>query len=380
MPISTYRPGQLGAPGRLILLILLLASSSCRDMMGSSGKKAVQVLWRTPLDLPDRGFHYPAATGDRLFALLGGVVAYDANSGKLLWRKPLNKYMPRGVVVRDGRLFTAETWVFALDAASGQELWHFAPDSSADFAQGTADDQSFYIGTRSHRVYALGVTSGTPMWSTDIGPDWEFGGIVSGLTASGDTVYVTAERSYAPNGYLATGWIVALDRNTGRILWEYENGKGQDLRNFISAPTVAGSLLIASDRKGNSVVAVNRFTGIETWRVNGIPGYIGFTSPPVVAGDTVYAASGDTYVYGIGLHTGQVIWRTSLGTAVEAAALCGEFVFANDYGIAVLDRHTGKLLRRMYDSEVEFTTSAFAVANDRVFVLGNKAAYAFSCE
>ena len=361
-------------------MAVALVGSACQGVTDTPvGGGGVKLLWRTPLDMPERGFHYPAADADRNYALLGGVVAYDAGSGKLAWRSPLAQYMPRNVVQRDGRVLTAETLAFAFDAATGLELWRFRPDSSADFAQSAADDRAFYLGTRTRRVYALGLADGKPLWSTDIGPDWPFGGLVSGISTSGDTVYATAEKGYAANNYIASGWIVALDRSSGRILWRYENGRGADLRNFISAPTVAGRLLLASDRKGNAVVAVDRFTGQEAWRVTGVPGYIGFTSPPVVVGDTVYAASGDTHVYAIELGSGRVLWKTALPGAVEAVAACGDYVVANFRGIAVLDRRSGTLVKRMYDRVDEFTNTAFSVLNGRVFVLGTKAAYALSC-
>lgn len=381
MSILRYLPGRARAPALLGLAAAVLVGSACQGLTDSPrGGQGVRLLWRTPLDRPDRGFHYPAGDAERSYALLGGVVAYDAGTGKLAWRSPLSQYMPRNVVHRDGRVLTAETVAFAFDAATGRELWRFRPDSSADFAQSAVDDRAFYVGTRSRRVYALGLADGRSLWSTDIGPDWPFGGIVSGISVSGDTVYATAEKGYAANNHIASGWIVALDRSSGRVLWRYENGRGADLRNFISAPTVAGRLLLASDRKGNAVVAVDRFTGQEVWRVNGAAGYIGFTSPPVAVGDIVYAASGDTHVYAIDLGSGRVQWKTALPGAVEAVTVCGDYVVANFRGIAVLERQSGKLLTKMYDSDDEFTTSGFAVGGRRVFVLGNKAAYALGCE
>lgn len=379
MARNRNRRGRLGALFALVPMTLLLAGSSCSDITADHPPGDVRLLWRAPLGGVDRGIHAPATDGQRLFALGGGVFAYDAATGAVVWRARYVDYMPRGLTYRDGRVFAAETVVLAFDAESGRELWRTPVDSAADFALSTADDRAFYTGTRSHRVYAFGVSDGQPLWSTDIGPDWKFGGIVSGLAASGDTLYVTAERPYAANAYIATGWLAALDRNTGRILWTYENGRGDDLRNFISPPVIAGRVLLASDLKGNAIVALDRFTGREVWRVNGTYGYIGFTDPPAVIGDTVYAASGDTYVYAIDLQTGRVLWKTTTMGANSALAVCGNKVFVNFQGLGILDRHTGRLLKTLYGFDSEFVTTGFATAQDRVFILGNKAAYAFSC-
>jgi outer membrane protein assembly factor BamB len=364
----------------LLSAALLVAATACNDVTGREGSPPVSVEWKVPLAGVDRGLHAPATDGKRLFALGGGLFAYDLGSGSVAWRAGYARYMPRSVSESSGRVFLAETVVLAFDGASGRELWRSQVDSAADFAWSAADERSVYVGTRSHRVYAIDAQNGSHRWSVDVGPGWRYGGAISGLSASGDTVYAAAEQPYAANGYLATGWLFAINRNTGGILWSYQNGRGDDLRNFITAPTVAGRLLLASDRKGNAVVAVDRFTGREVWRVRGEPGYIGFTDPPVVVNDTVYAASGDTHVYAIDLPTGRVHWRTPTPGANNAFAVCGEYVLANYQGLAVLDRHTGRIVASMFGTNEEFLTSGFAVAGNKAFVLGNKAAYALSCK
>lgn len=360
--------------------VLLIVAGGCNEVTGREDQQPVRVMWKVPLAGVDRGLHAPATDGRRLYSLGGGLFAYDVDTGEVAWRASYSRYMPRGVSESNGRVFLAETAVFAFDGATGRELWRSPVDSAADFGWSAADEHSVYVGTRSHRVYAIDARNGSHRWTVDVGPHWPFGGVISGLAVSGDTVYAAAEQSHAANGHLATGWLFAIERNTGRVLWSYQNGRGDDLRNFITSPTVAGGVLLASDRKGNAVVAVDRFTGREIWRVRGVSGYIGFTDPPVVVNDTVYAASGDTYVYAIDLPTGRVLWRTPTPGANNAVAVCGDYLLANYQGLVVIDRRTGHILQRLFGTNEEFLTSGFAVAGRRAFVLGNKAAYALSCE
>ncbi|HEX5725784.1 MAG TPA: PQQ-binding-like beta-propeller repeat protein, partial [Longimicrobiaceae bacterium] len=376
-----HRPGRFAAPA-LAAAAALLAAAGCAEVAGGGGgggNGAVRVLWRRALEEPAFGFGVPATDGERVFAPFKGVSAYDARDGRLLWRKPLAAYAPRNLVHRDGRVYAAESVVFAFDAETGRELWRFAPDSSADYAHAAADDRALYVGTRDHRVTALRTGDGAVLWSTDLGPEWPLAGLVGGIAVSGDTVYATAERHHSANGFLSSGYLVALDRGTGRVLWTYRNGDGTDPRALTSAPTVAGRLVLASDRKGNTVVAVDRFTGREAWRLEGARGFIGFTMPPAVAEGTAYASSGDRHVYAVRLEDGALAWKTETPAANDYFALCGERVLANYQGVAVIDRRTGRRLQQLLDDDSDFVSSPFAVAGGRAFVLGNRAMYALDC-
>jgi hypothetical protein len=192
---------------------------------------------------------------------------------------------------------------------------------------------------------------------------------------------VAANQWRAANGFIASGWLVALDRATGRVLWRTASGTGQQRRNVSNAPTVSGRLLLAADEYGNSFFAVDRFTGQEVWRVQGAADRFGASQSPLVVGGTGYLASNDLLVYAFEPETGRVLWRTPLRASADAFTVCGDRIFANHQGVAMLDRATGRLLDQQYGSEAEFLTSAFAVGPDpgRVYVVGNRYLYAFGC-
>jgi outer membrane protein assembly factor BamB len=307
------------------------------------------------------------------------MVTYDARTGAIVWTYRLTYTIPLNVTVRNGRVMAAEAIAFALDAVSGRELWRFTPDSHSGFGESTADERAFYFGTASHQVYALDQSTGALLWSRDIGPDWKYLGIVKGVAVSGDTLYVSAEQYNAENGYISTGWLFAMDRGTGEIFWRYQNGEGKDRRNISSSPTVSGNLLLASDLKGNSFFAVDRFTGREVWRVNGAPAKFGPDYSPVVRDGIAYVASNDNFVYAVDAGTGQVRWKTRTPASNHAFALCGDQIFVDWLGLSVLDRNTGRVVYQSNEESTEYPTSGFAVHEDRVFVLGNRAAYGYRC-
>ena len=214
----------------------------------------------------------------------------------------------------------------------------------------------------------------------DVGPEWQYESVVKGISVAGDTVYAAVTQWRAENGYISSGWIVALDKHTGEILWRFSSGSGNEQRSVNSAPTVAGRLLLASDIRGNSFFAVDRFTGKEVWRYTGAPGRFGPSESPEVVEGIGYVASNDQYVYAFEPEAGRILWKTQMPASMGSFAVCKDRIFVNYQYLGVLDRRTGKILARAYEDTSELFTSDFAVHEDRVFIVGDKYIYAFKCE
>jgi outer membrane protein assembly factor BamB len=84
-------------------------------------------------------------------------------------------------------------------------------------------------------------------------------------------------------------------------------------------------------------------------------------------------------VYAVELETGRVLWKTKTRASNHSFAVCGDRIFVNWLGLSVLDRRTGRTLYQSDEEATEYPTSGFAVDGSRVFVLGNRAAYAYRC-
>jgi outer membrane protein assembly factor BamB len=364
----------------LCLLVLLISSAGCKDFL-TGGKKHQWLLWQVPVISGD--WTVPAVDSKWLFMYAdSGMAAFEQETGRLVW-------MPRqlggggafNIIHQNGRLFAAEVEVVrSWDAATGAVLWEWFPyQTFTNFAQSTVDEQAMYVGTRNHRVLALGIDDGQILWDVDVGPDWSHLAPVSGLSVSGDTVYAGIRRDLNPNGFDAAAVIVALDRHTGRELWRYQSAGTKS--NIIGAPIVAGRLLVANSSYHNSTFAVDRFTGQEIWRTEGRPGFVGPGAEPHIAGDVVYVGSGDTHVYALDLATGRVRWATKTAGSILAIGVCGDRIVVNNYNIEVIDRHSGKHLGVAFRStSSEFASSGVAIANERAFVAGSRKLYAVRCD
>lgn len=362
-----------------------LALAACEEPVGggrtgSRGPGGVELLFKVPVDRADLAF-VPASDGQRLYADVNRrIEAFDLGTGARRWsyQRPLGG--PSSLVARDGRLFWAGDTAVALDAATGRELWRRPLPSSAGLGESDGDAEAYYVGLKDHRVLALRATDGALLWSRDLGPDWPYGGVVRGMTVSGDTVYAAVEHDTGINGHIGTGDVFALDRRTGAVHWVYRNGDGTRLDIYQSAGRVAGRLLLLSANWENEYIAIDRLTGAEVWRAHGEDPYFGMDEAPEVRGDRAYFASQDQQAVALELATGRVVWRTRVRSGASKVAPCGKRLLVEDLGMSVVNLEDGRFLGSAYHSaQGEILHTDFVVVGDRAYVFGQNDLYAFRC-
>jgi outer membrane protein assembly factor BamB len=145
----------------------------------------LQVAWRVPLS---GGYAAtPIVLDGVVYAqdLQSDVYAIDLDSGRLLWKRIYEELDigPNGVNVADGRVFGATpTHAFALDAKTGEERWIMRlsrrPGDAIDMAPGVADG-TVYVSTAVSGAGAVGT-----LWAldTDTGrPRWRWEQVPAGL-------------------------------------------------------------------------------------------------------------------------------------------------------------------------------------------------------
>lgn len=371
-----------------ILVGAALLTAACDTILTPDEWGDVPRLWRTAYE-HDYSFNgVPAVEGERVFGgIAGDAVALDARTGAVLWRTRVRgtntSLAARNILVSHGQVFLAEPdGAYSLDAATGAVRWRFRPPEQADFARSALDERAFYVGTGNREVYALSRANGAVLWSADLGPDWPATAQprVNGITAAGDTLYVSVQRTRVPNTSYTTGLVIALDARTGREIWRYE---GPDPRNenfILAPPAVAGSrVLVVEGGRLAFAVGLDRATGREVWRTP-LSGSSGIDHELVVVDGIAYGGSSDTNVWAFDVETGRVIWkRPSRGSSIHSLASCGDWLVASGLGLVVLERRTGKVLAVRINRDEEFITSGFAVKEDRFFAFSTRAAYGFRC-
>ena len=121
--------------------------------------------------------------------------------------------------------------------------------------------------------------------------------------------YVGAGRIYAAE---PKGDVVALDKQTGKLLWRRDIGEA-----LAAGVGVGGTTAVVVTREGE-VVGLGAADGLVLWRKK-----VGseVLARPVVSGNRVLLRSGDGQVIGLSLSSGEIVWRVR--RAVPALSVRG---------------------------------------------------------
>ncbi|HVW48358.1 MAG TPA: PQQ-binding-like beta-propeller repeat protein [Solirubrobacterales bacterium] len=244
--------------------------------------------------------------------LESNVAAYNLQTGERIWETKLEEpdQGPNGVTVEEGKVFGATaTKAFALDAASGKELWSTelttVPKEAIDMSPGVHDGlvyvstvptdvTSAYNGGIAGVLWALDAKTGAKKWHFDTVPKGLWSKQHRNINAGGGVWYAP---SFDEEGgmYIGTGnpvpfpgaeglpWgasrpgpdlytdsMVKLNAKTGKLEWYYQATPHDvydwDFQNPPILATVGGRQLAIGSGKNGLVVAVDAKTGKLVWK------------------------------------------------------------------------------------------------------------------
>lgn len=193
----------------------------------------------------------------------GHLYAVNVETGEVRWRVEHRGTLGRAPVVEDDLVtYAGYDRLTTFDATTGEERWSFVPPGEhADLSWSFGVDESaVYVGASQHpspeieveyqydRVYALDHRTGDHRWRTALEPSTEDGWMVPRhVAATNERVFVSMEK----------GPIVALDAGDGTELWRRSiNGS--------RIPVVAGDTVFLAT--GNRLLALDARTGRVRWR------------------------------------------------------------------------------------------------------------------
>ena len=181
---------------------------------------------------------------EQRFSPLTAVNAGNVGDLGLAWYfdVPTQRGMEATPVVVDGRMYVTGSWsiVYALDAASGEELWRYDPGVPKSWAQYACCDvvnrgvavwgESVYVGTLDGYLVALDAATGEERWRVDTidrKPPYTITGaprVARGLVFIGN-----GGADYGVRGYLS-----AYDAETGELRWRFYTVPGDPANDFES--------------------------------------------------------------------------------------------------------------------------------------------------
>lgn len=329
------------------------------------------LLWKTPV--PGRGHSSPTVRGDYVFLTTAdeqqhvqSILAFDRQSGKLLWSKQVfeggmddkahrrNTQATPSVACSDDRLFASfmndgHVWVLSFDF-TGNELWRA---NVGEFAShwGYSASPILYEGNviiaADHKqggyLAAFTQASGSPVWTTARPADpnypspivhhvsgkdqllmagldriasyspktgkllWETAGVTTECVG---TVVVEGDLAFASGGYPGNVTMAVKTDGSGEVVWQNR------VKVYVPSMLTHDGLLYAVTDNGIAY-CWDAATGDEQWkkRLGGT-----FNTSPVLAGDKIVAAceDGTTYVLATGGAKCQVLAENQLGNEVYA--------------------------------------------------------------
>ncbi|MBK6426773.1 MAG: PQQ-binding-like beta-propeller repeat protein [Blastocatellia bacterium] len=186
-----------------------------------------------------------------MFGTLDGIVyAVTRDVGREVWKKETRAAITASPALVDGRIIVGNRGglLAALDAATGATLWRMlfwgsAVESTAAPLEGSL----FSIGSSDmRRVSVIDAKDGRVVWRTDV-----FGWAWPRPAVAGNRIYcsVLAPSPYEIRHY---GSLVALDRETGRVVWRWAMPvwPGSFLNGFAAAPVVDGDSVVVGGLDG----------------------------------------------------------------------------------------------------------------------------------
>jgi outer membrane protein assembly factor BamB len=329
------------------------------------------------------------ADGDR-----GTIVALDLVTGATVWTVHTDVPMrggPAFVPARDGRGGTLvvariDGAVLAFDAATGRAVWReelstgLPAEAGAVFGTPASDDGDVIIGHQ-RKLAVLDGQTGMPEWTIDPVPEGRnsqslaavaigdgavigtfnraFGGVGAWDRATGSRLWrVEGDSLVAINAspviderggsvFVVTGMdeVLALALSDGELRWHH----GLDAAGFhwgnatIGTPAMAHGVLVVPTLY-RDLVALDATDGVELWRATASApsalrathyrgaGEAGFAASPVITGDVVWSVDTAGDLAARELSTGKLLWRTALGVPVLAGlAASGDWLIVASY-------------------------------------------------
>ncbi|HNQ87673.1 MAG TPA: PQQ-binding-like beta-propeller repeat protein [Verrucomicrobiota bacterium] len=311
------------------------------------------IAWKTPILLP--GFNSPLVWSNRVFlagadATNRAVIAFDAESGALLWQRPA----PPNPAAAANQVEVSEGTGYAASTMATDGLRVYAFFATGDLAAFRFD--------------------GTLAWSKHLGPlKNQYGHATSLITWQGRLI-LQLDQGQAEQG---RSRLYAIDGATGRVVWE---------RTRLVPESWATPLLVDTANRpqivtlgGQWVIAYAANDGTEIWRADLLTGEI--APSPIVAGPLVLVVSPNDRLIALrpdgqgDVTKTHMAWYTDeTAPDISSPASNGEFVFSvATFGMLTCIRlDDGK---KVWEQDLGMEVHASpAIVGNELLLLGRKGA------
>lgn len=247
-----------------------------------------------------------AISENRLFVPLNldkrAVIGYDLKSGDKLWAVK-GAPVEAGLVVVDENVFVADTEssVYALDAASGEEVWRiWLNEGTGVVAPLMVAGNRLIAIDEEGTVYALDMASGEEFWTHELTYP-----VYNAASSSDDLLFIPTTR----------GKLIVLDIATGDLVWDYTE-PDSTIRFTSPAYAPETGMLVFGGTDG-MIRALDAGSGEEIWRtlVHGAT-----IAAPLLSAQTAYVSTlRGGKLYALDTQTGSIVWTHELEGRIKSA-------------------------------------------------------------
>ena len=262
-----------------------------------------EVVWRHDSEIPI--VSSPAVVAGRVYIGEGfhhdrgcSLRCLDAKTGDPIWSFTTASHVESTPFITQGRLyFTAGAdGIYCLDALAGEQIWHF-PAVHADMSPLVKNGKVYFgTGYGQYKIYAVDAQTGAEIWSIPTPyPVW------GSPSAHENLVFFGLGRGdFSQSAPIPKGKVVAVNAESGDIVWEYEAADG-----VFTAIAVHNDFVTFGSRDG--FVYTLTATGGELYWKTDLGAVV--VSSPAVTQDAVYAATNSGLIYCLAIDDGSIIWK-----------------------------------------------------------------------
>lgn len=298
-----------GASGSYLKLSPLLLNNKiitvdAKGHMQARELKSGKVLWQSNVE--HNITQGVAGNESKLFisSADGALLAYSTKDGKELWQRKLKKSILNNPVISGNELYlqTADGTLYAFEATNGKLRWEYkllTPDLTLYTTSSPVIWRDNIIaGYASGRIVAFDRKSGMPIWERQIAEP-------RGSSIIKKMVDITA-KPFIYNGILYTvsfqGNMQAINLTNGQVEWTKELSAINDINTN-------GKHLFVSDTDGY-VWALNRYNGRVLWKQKNMS--MRDLSGVAYSDNTILVGDYEGYLHGLSPEDGDFVARTKL--------------------------------------------------------------------
>lgn len=253
------------------------------------------ILWTRQITGNEHEFVSPVVVDGRVFySSEMDEITYclDAATGEEIWRfENIGDAIDDAVHVVNGRVYLASDSIWCLDAYTGSKYWSFGNEAGYGFnGPPVPYGSNVFVAAEGFYVFALDIATGEEIWRTTDPMQTN-----SSMTAWNDILFV-------PETMNPGSALQALYAASGEILWSFQP---QSYFGFWdSSPCIVDSILYIGACGNETMYAIDPLSGSVVWEQP--LGYI--ESTPACDGERVIFGTGDSHIYSLNPLTGEMEW------------------------------------------------------------------------